>query len=217
MLVHANFASIKLYKWVDFSFSKCHRSLVKRYSQAPAILIVFNDSILQVNFYSNNIAYRKQILVIHILDVLWEISAEFFSIKHVEDPIIFFLILDNSIFIEIKVLSAEANTHFDAAGDRHWNSRLLRLIVAFLYFKLVIITILHVVVVYNCIISHCFATWLPFIMVCGKGLNSLVSFNFLVKHTTLFRLFVKFIDVSLASFCHEMEGLILLWNCSCWF
>jgi hypothetical protein len=107
----------------------------------------------------------KKILVIDILDVLWEIGATGLTIKHVKHPIILLLVLNNGVLIQIKVVPTKPNTHLDATCDRLWHHAGLLLIVALFDFELVIVTILHVIIVNYSVVCHCFAPWISLLVI----------------------------------------------------
>lgn len=118
-LVNTNLAFEKLNEWIklDLALSEGY-AFLEADAKRSTVLVILDGADFYIDEATNNISFSNIVLWLHILEwiatVLYHAAREGFAIEKIQHPIILLLVLNNRVLIQIKIVFANTNAHFDA-------------------------------------------------------------------------------------------------------
>jgi len=167
-LINRYHTLVKLHERIELTFAEL-ASEIECYSQRLTILVILNQTVLQVNLSSNNVTFMEHFLVWDVSIVKsWKLALVCLAVKQIENIKLFLLVLDNGVLVEVKIVSAEAKAHLYARVNNRstsWHRWRCLLIKICLYFELEVVRVFLVFVVDQWKVTHGFTSRVAILMI----------------------------------------------------
>lgn len=204
-------ALVKLDKWEEFAFPE-GPATIESQAQRLSIFVELDHAHIELDLNSNHISFLELVVFGHILVVdSWYLAAIRLSVKQIKDIVLFLLIFNHSIFVQIEVVPTETKTHLDTRlhlwNNRPWHWWVKLLVVICFYLELVVVDILLVLIEDEWLQSDSLAAWISILMVRPNKRQIRDMMN--SSNTPFLAFLAPFKDESLCALWDELVEFVL--------